>query len=262
MEESELQTQSSDADCRPVDYSLMNSRLSSYGDETSKLPSSENHLKNGYSSSLSLLMSMASDVNRNLSVIRSSSHDGDLQRRTASPNHASQLLLAAASVVNKTNNGMISLPPAESLIPNVVSTLSTTISNQVPAIQPPYRAEDSTAVSFSAKSTMSTGVTTSHMMNSSMYDRGMTGTGLPAIGLPPLSTITDPSSHYSLVLNTVSNSMQPGVITSNKMMPHESLSSITANILSPSVNPLPQKMIQVPFLWQRHSSEDGIHYER
>ena len=266
MEEGELQPQPSEADCQPVDYSRMSSRLSSYGDDSQKLPNVDNPLKNGYSSSLSLLMSMASDVNRNLanlpsrSVIRTSSQDEDLHRTAASPNHASQLLLAAASVVNKTNNGMVSLPPAESLIPKVVSTIAMTINSRLPATQPPYRPEDSTSVSFSAKSTMSTGINAAHMMNSHFDDRS--SVRMPPIGLPPLSTITNPASHYSSEFSSVSNSSQLGVITSNKLMPHESLSSMTANILSPSTNPLPQKAILVPFLWQRHSQEDGIQYER
>lgn len=255
MEETETKSWKGDGDYKSVDYSNMNRMHAKCdnGRESQKVDIPENPFKNGYSSSLSLLMSMASDVNKNLSdhaTMRTHRTAGqDDNSRTVSPNHASELLRAAASVVNQSsNNGLVSLPPADSLMPNYVSSANIMLNNKNREISLP-RSDDSTVVSFSAKSTMSTGITTSPVMNSNFADRTMVSVGFPANAIP--ASAPPVNSRTSVELPFLQQRASERISTESAPGKPATVSATQS-----------QQTIVVPFLWQRHKKEDKIHYER
>lgn len=248
MEEGENKATASDADCLPVDYSRL-SKMHDIAHVTGKHET--DGLKNGYSSSLSLLMSMASDVNRNVSETSLRAHQiasqGSLDNKT--PNQASQLLMAAASVVNKASNGMVALPPADSLITSYASFGNTQPGSILSAVTQQFRQDDSTSVSFTARSTMSTGFTTSHALNSNYTDRTMI-----AAALPPSSVMTSYADENRPELNP---SLQH--FADKLKVPEPTYTASQTAMISKPNN---HKTVSVPYLWKRHRKEEAVQYER
>lgn len=203
---------------------------------------------NGSINQLERLMSMASDLNKNISIddtivsanesISTSSVDSTMTN-TANRNHASQLLLAAASVVS---NGFLGVP--NGLRTSMVTTANTGIPSHVvssvgscpPVISVSETSTrtlaSSTSVSFTSKPTMSTGFAETPSMSQSI-----------------LTNLTLPLSTTSAIVNSALS--QPKDPLPVNALPGEKLND---NTLS--------SYVVVPFLWKRENAEGVIRYRR
>lgn len=199
------------------------------------LVTSNSRYKNGING-LELLMSMAGDMNKNLSTknasgsvsYRDRSFDENSQIKptiynSTSDKHANQLLMAAASVVTNgyVGNGLRSHVQEKG---DLRGTSPVNYSSSSTTLDQSYMDGLCTTVSFSSKTTMSTGFSPTSLIKSHMAGDNVTHT----------------------VRASMSAVLQPELNTHTNIIRH----------------PAGSKFVAVPYLWKRLHVEDRILYER